>query len=124
MLWGQCCLDGYTLEVRPSHEECQPPQGDPTKQRLYQGAEIMPDECKPEESLCTVKSGAQVAVAIPTDDEVFQNLAIVMIRSCAYSVLVESNLFKIVAEFSLIVINCNVADSIDCASFVPSPSEI
>ena len=39
-------------------------------------------------------------------------------------VLVESNLSNIVAEFSLIVIICNMADSIDCVSIVPSHSEI
>ena len=36
-----------------------------------------------------------------------------------------SNLCKIVVEFSLIVIICNVADSIDdCVSIVPYPSEL
>ena len=53
-----------------------------------------------------------------------RNLAIIMIMSCAYLVLVESNLCKIVAEFSLIIIISNVADSIDCVSIVPAPSEI
>ena len=49
---GRYCFDGYTLErlgSTPSHEEWQPPQGDPTKQPLYQGAEIKPEERKPEE---------------------------------------------------------------------------
>ena len=44
--------------------------------------------------------------------------------SCAFSVLVESNLCKIVAEFSLIVIICNVTDSIDYVPIVPYPLEI
>ena len=56
---GGVCLE-TTLErqgLTPSHEEWQPPQGDPTEELLYQGAE-MPEERKPEESLCTERSGA------------------------------------------------------------------
>ena len=44
----------------PSHKEWKLPQGGPTTQPLYQGAKKMPEECMPEESLCTEsKSGAQ-----------------------------------------------------------------
>ena len=55
-------MDGYTLErlgLTPNHDEWRPPPGDPTKQPVYQGAEIKPEERKPEELLCTLKSGAQ-----------------------------------------------------------------
>ena len=41
------------LGLSPSHEEWRLPQGDPTKQPLYQCAKVMPEERKPEELLCT-----------------------------------------------------------------------
>ena len=57
------------LGSTPSHEEWRPPQGDPTEQLLYQGAK-MPEECKPEESLCPEKWSARSG-SIPTEDKVF-----------------------------------------------------
>ena len=57
----------------PGHEEWRPPQGDPTMQQLYQGAEEKPEECKTEESLVQLRSAVErkVASSNPTDDEVF-----------------------------------------------------
>ena len=52
-VWMETTLE--RLGSTPSHEEWRPPQGDPTEQLLYQGAE-MPEERKPEESLCTKKA--------------------------------------------------------------------
>ena len=46
VVWMETTLE--RLDLTPSHEEWRPPQGDPTKQQLYQGAEKMPEEHKPE----------------------------------------------------------------------------
>ena len=62
-----------TLEsqsLTPSHEKWPQPQGDPTKQLLYQGAE-MPEEHKLEESLRTEGLERKVAGSIPTNKKVF-----------------------------------------------------
>ena len=53
------------LGLTPSHEEWRPPQGDPTEQLLYQGAEML-EECKPEESLST-EVEHKVVGSIPMD---------------------------------------------------------
>ena len=101
--WGAVVLMENTLErlgLTPSHEEWRPPQGDPTKQLLYQGAEIKPVERKPEELLCTEskKWSAGLWVRSPWTTKFLghslpQNLTIMMKFgvSYAYSVLVESN---------------------------------
>ena len=85
----------------------------------------MPEERKPEEPLAE-KWSTRSQVRSPRTTKFFGNssLAIMMIMSCAYSFLDESNLCKIEAEFSLIVIICNVADSIDCVYIVAYPLEI
>ena len=41
------------LGSNPNHEKWQPPQGDSTKQLLYLGADVIPEERKPKVSLST-----------------------------------------------------------------------
>ena len=67
VVWMETTLE--RLGLTPSQEEWRPPQGDPTEQLLYQGAE-MPEERKSEESLCT-KVEQKVRGSILTDNEVF-----------------------------------------------------
>ena len=58
VVWMETTLE--RLGSNPSHEKWQPPQGYSTKQLLYLGAEVMPEEHKPKVSLCTEsKSGGQ-----------------------------------------------------------------
>ena len=98
------------LSLTPSHEKWRQPQGDHTKQLLYQGAE-MPEERKLEESLCTEEVERKVGSSIPTDNKVFWPFFNLKSHdnddfcSCAYSILVWSINRKLWQNFS--VIYCN-----------------
>ena len=92
--------------------------GDATEQLLYQGGE-MPEERKPEESLCTEKWSARLQVRSPWTAKFFRHsslrkLAIIMnfvhvpTQSWFGPIIVNCG------RMSLIVIICNVADSFDC----------
>ena len=86
-----------SLGTNPSHEEWRLPQGDPTKQLLYQGAK-MPEEQKPEESLHTEMWSARLRVQSPPTTKFFrqsslQNLMMNFVRVPTQS------WFELVAEF-------------------------
>ena len=106
VVWMETTLE--RLGSTPSHEEWQPPQGDHTKQLLYQGAEKL-EERKFKESLCTEKVERKVVGLIPTDDQVFRPFFTSKTRnddefhSCAYSALIWSNHCKLWQNLS----DCN-----------------